>query len=123
MVSGCGSLDRDSMCCHLPRALSKPGDPGALVGSRSVGGTGALTLGSYRYLYAANPAPAATTTAVASHPTRDPRRRLVRPPRRRPGEAASPVASAAASGPEKPVSSVPSWTANGPVGVCQGLTE
>ena len=36
MVSDWGSLDRDPMCCHLPRALSKPGDPGALVGSRSV---------------------------------------------------------------------------------------
>ena len=88
MVSGWGSLARVPMCCHLPRVLSKPGEPGAFVGSRSVGGTGALTRASYRYLYPANPAPAATTAATASHATRDRvLRRLVRPPRRRPGAA------------------------------------
>src|SRR5690348_6688126 len=109
MVSGWGSLDRDPMCCHLPRALSKPGEPGAFVGSRSVGGTGALTRGSYRYLYPANPAPAATTTATASHARRDRPRRLVRPPRRRPGGVAAPspsagtATSAGAGGPGKSV--------------------
>jgi len=105
MVSGWGSLDRVPMCCHLPRALSKPGDPGVFVGSRSVGGTSALTLGSYRYLYPANPAPAASTAAVASHATRDRVRRLVRPPRRRPGGAASAVASPGADESRAPASS------------------
>ena len=111
MVSGWGSLDLDPMCCHLPRVLSKPGEPGAFVGSRSVGGTGALTLGSYRYLYAANPAPAATTPATTSHAKRDRPRRLVRPPRRRPGRVASPppstgpATSAGAGGPGKSVPS------------------
>src|SRR5215471_14569807 len=120
MVSAWGSSDRVPMCCHLPRVLSKPGDPGAFVGSRSVGGTGALTLGTYRYLYPANPAPAAITAAMTSHATRDRVRRLVRPPRRRTGGAVSPVASAAAGGPRKSVSS---WTANPSAGVCQGLND
>ncbi|HEY6309573.1 MAG TPA: hypothetical protein VIY52_02020 [Streptosporangiaceae bacterium] len=56
----------------MPRALSKLGDPGALVGSRSVAGTGAFTRGSYRYLYPTK-APAAMTTTVAraSHAPRE----------------------------------------------------
>src|SRR5882724_5303505 len=91
MVSAWGSLDRDPMCCHLPRVLSKPGEPGASVGSRSVAGTGAFTRASYRYLNPAKPAPAATTAATAIQATRDRVLRLVRPPpppRRRPPEEA-----------------------------------
>src|SRR2546430_17742760 len=89
MVSAWGSLDRDPMCCHLPRVLSKPGEPGASVGSRSVAGTGAFTRASYRYLNPAKPAPAATTAATVIQATRDRVLRLVRPPpppRRRPAE-------------------------------------
>ena len=104
MVSAWGSLARVPMCCHLPRVLSKPGEPGAFVGSRSVGGTGAFTRASYRYLNPANPAPAATTAATAIQATRDRVRRLVRPPPcRRPAGAAWPSAGAAGRG--RPVSS------------------
>src|SRR5690242_6218272 len=105
MVSGWGSLARDPMCCHLPRALSKPGDPGASVGSRSVAGTGAFTRASYRYLNPAKPAPAATTAATVIQTIRDRLLRLVRPPplpppsRRRPPGGAW---LAAGGGPVKP---------------------
>src|SRR5580693_8981893 len=89
MASAWGSLARDTMCCHLPKVLSKPGEPGAFVGSRSVGGTGAFTRASYRYLNPANPAPAAITAATVIQAIRDRGRRLVRPPpRRRPAGAA-----------------------------------
>src|SRR6516165_5317430 len=60
------------MCCHLPRALLKAGDPGAVVGSRSDEDTGAFTRGSYRYLYPARaPAARTATVAVASHRVRE----------------------------------------------------
>src|SRR2546430_14052470 len=124
MVSGWGSLARVAMCCHLPSVLSKPGEPGAFVGSRRVGGTGALTRGSYRYLYPANPAPAAITAAMASHATRDRERFLVRPPRCPCGAAWLP----GPTGSGNPVSSggeasAPPWAGSGPVGVCQGPNE
>jgi hypothetical protein len=88
MVSALGSLARVPMCCHLPRALSKPGEPGAFVGSRSVGGTGAFTRASYRYLNPANPAPAATTAATAIQARMRRRGRPPPLPRRRPPEGA-----------------------------------
>jgi hypothetical protein len=127
MVSAWGSWDRFPMCCHLPRALSKPGDPGAVVGSRSVDGTGALSRGTYRNLYPANPAPARTTTAVVSHAIRRPRPRLEagpRPPRRRPagGPAGGPLGarrsvmvSSASSG----RAAAPSWSVSGSWGTNQ----
>src|SRR2546430_9799123 len=123
MVSGWGSVVRDPMCCHLPRALSKPGEPGAFVGSRSVGGTGAFTRASYRYLYPANPAPAVSTAATASHATRDRVRCLVRPPpRRRPAGGAR---SAGGGGSGKPPASGgeafgAAWTGSGAGRVFQG---
>src|SRR5580704_12943759 len=91
------------MCCHLPRAWSKPGDPGALVGSRSDPDTGALTRGSYRNLYPAS-APATTTSAIprASHAARDERRRgaAARAARRPPDPAAPDPAGPDPAGPD-----------------------
>ena len=102
MVSGWGSMDRDSMCCHLPRALSKPGDLGVFV---TVGNdTGVSTCRWYRYSYPANPPPTRSTRAATSHPNRENRRRargarLVGPPRR----------LLTGAGPGGPSSPAPSW--------------